>query len=504
MSEAGQILDHLASLRVTQGPLRGQPFPVMPWQRRMVRGCFAPGVATAAVTVARSNGKSTAFAGVADAFIRGDVAAPREEVVICAASLTQARIIFESALAFAPDTYAQRSRFRIANTQQKALVEDRRTGARIRAIGSDPRKAHGLQAKVVLMDEPAQWGPQADAMLAALVTGDGKLADQRAIALGTKPADPNHWFSRWLDGGADYAQVHAAAPDDPPFRKRTWRKANPSLDYLPALEGAIRKAAEKARRDPNVLASFRALKLNQGVSDVREAFLLSPDRWEEIEGDAEPSGRYVLGVDLGGTAAMSAAAAYWPDTGRLDAIALLPTIPGLEVRGVRDGVGRLYANMADRDELRQSGGNVVVVEDLLEWALERWGVPALITADRWREGDLRDALGAIAFPHADLMLRGQGFRDGAEDVRGFREAALTNGALVPLRSLLMRAALREARVVSDPAGNEKLSKASEGGRRLRGRDDAAAAAVLAVAAGWRAQRAAPAPSGPSHVVVGAA
>ena len=43
----------------------------------------------------------------------------------------------------------------------------------------------------------------------------------------------------------------------------------------------------------------------------------------------------------------------------------------------------------------------------------------------------------------------------------------------------------EARTISDPAGNAKLAKGPQGGRRLRARDDAAAAAVLAVSAGVR-------------------
>ena len=53
------------------------------------------------------------------------------------------------------------------------------------------------------------------------------------------------------------------------------------------------------------------------------------------------------------------------------------------------------------------------------------------------------------------------------------------------RSLLLRAALAEARTVADPAGNEKLAKGVEGRRRRRARDDAAAAAILAVAEGVR-------------------
>ena len=39
--------------------------------------------------------------------------------------------------------------------------------------------------------------------------------------------------------------------------------------------------------------------------------------------------------------------------------------------------------------------------------------------------------------------------------------------------------------MSDPSGNEKLAKAAEGGRRVRAKDDAVAAAILAVAEGRR-------------------
>ena len=43
----------------------------------------------------------------------------------------------------------------------------------------------------------------------------------------------------------------------------------------------------------------------------------------------------------------------------------------------------------------------------------------------------------------------------------------------------------------DPAGNEKLAKGREGWRRANARDDAAAAAILAVAEGSRRASAAP-------------
>ena len=77
-----------------------------------------------------------------------------------------------------------------------------------------------------------------------------------------------------------------------------------------------------------------------------------------------------------------------------------------------------------------------------------------------------------------------GYRDGSEDVRAFRSACLS-GRVSPVHSLLLTAAMSEARLAVDPSGNAKLAKSSEGGRRLRSKDDAVAAAILAVACGVR-------------------
>ena len=126
------------------------------------------------------------------------------------------------------------------------------------------------------------------------------------------------------------------------------------------------------------------------------------------------------------------------------------------------------------------GGAAVNVGELLEEARDRFGAPAGIASDRWREAELRDALKAAGIPLAKLELRGMGFKDGGEDVRQFRRLCL-EGKVTPLPSLLLAHAMSEARTLSDPAGNSKLAKASEGGRRMRARDDAAAAAILAVA-----------------------
>ena len=112
---------------------------------------------------------------------------------------------------------------------------------------------------------------------------------------------------------------------------------------------------------------------------------------------------------------------------------------------------------------------------------------------------IAEALHNAKFPMASLVVRGQGFQDGAEDVRRFRKACLS-GRCKPVKSLLVRSAMAEARTISDPAGNEKLAKSTQGGRRLRAKDDIVSAGILAVAEGERQRTAKPA-EGPDIRIV---
>ena len=320
-------------------------------------------------------------------------------------------------------------------------------------------------------------------MLAALSTSMGKIPNGLVVALGTRADSYAHPFSKKI-AEADYSQTHAAKVGDPDFQRRTWLKANPSLPFMPSLEKEIRREAGKARRDPSLLAAFRALRLNLGTSDTLQNHVLDADTWDRIERDAPRAGPCVWGVDLGGSAASSAVVGYWPDTGRLECVAAFPKEPDLIERGLRDGVGRLYVEAAKRGELLTLGGRAVDYVDLCRAALNRFGPPSALAGDRYRDADLTDAMKKAKVPKVALELRGMGWRDGAEDIRQFRRAAL-EGRCYPCPSLYLTSCFAEARTLRDPAGNEKLAKGTEGGRRLRARDDGAAAGILAVALGER-------------------
>ena len=416
-----QIAAYLFGLTVSQGRLAGKPFKVLPWQGRFVRGAFRAGVQSAALSVARGNGKTALLSGIACATLDGPLMVPRGETVIVASSFEQSRIAFEHVVAFMGAKLADKSRWKIWDTAQQARIEDRATGARVRCIGSDPRRAHGLAPVLVLADEPAQWlETTGERMVAALRTAAGKQPHSRFVMLGTRPADPEHWFAKALTGGADFAQSHAAKADDPKFHKRTWARANPSLAHMPDLHAAIRNEAIQARADPALLAAFESLRLNLGTSDIEIATLLSADLWASIEDEAEMAGPCVWGIDLGTSAAQSAVAAYWPETGRLECLAAFPAVPSLADRGLHDGAGSLYVECARRGELLILGQRSADILALLQAALERFGRPARLVADRWREAELRDSLDKASVPPTSYSSRGMGFRDGAEDVRAFR------------------------------------------------------------------------------------
>lgn len=487
-----RLVEYVEGLSITQGDGAGEPFPLLPWQRRFLHGAWGQD-GSAALSIARGNGKTTLVAALGAAAVDGPLAKPRAEAVIVASSFEQGRIAFDHALAFLRSRghdLEDRRKWRVNDTAMKAAVEYKPTGSRIRCIGSDPQRAHGLAPVLAILDEGGVWPHTSSGrMYSAIRTSLGKIPGAKLVALGTMPADEEHWFRALLNNPLAYGQVHAATSEDRakrPYRLATIRKANPSWEYLPTLRHTVLREREEARADPALAAQFRALRLNGGVSDVMAAELIDAEAWGRIEaaGEARRSGPYVLGVDLGGGAAMSAVAGYWPMTGRLEARAAFPSLPPLDERERADGVDGLYRRMVGRGELWLSGEHAVDLPAFLCGVVTDWGAPACVTADRWKEKDLAQALQAARVPRCPWIPRGQGFRDGGQDVSAFRRACL-EGRVRPVVSLLLRAAMREARTVADPARNEKLAKASEGGRRVKARDDAAAASIVAVAEGYR-------------------
>ena len=490
IDETGErLVRWLRTLTVTQGRHTGTPFTVLPWQSRFIRGAFAPGIDQAGLSVGRGGGKTTLLAGVGLATVMEDAPLhhPRGECLVVASSLDQARLLIDHVVAFGGDALQDKKRFRVLNSHQKAWIENRATGARLRAIGSDYKRAHGPAPYLTLADEPAQWAGGGDAMMAALKTSRGKIEGSKFIALGTRARSPLHWFSRMLDApprSTAYMQSHHATDLDKWQDREQWHLANPGLDHLPDLLTIIESEASEAADDPGLLAAFKSLRLNGGISEVdNRDLLVTPELWRALldQPDAPPEGPPSWGVDLGGAAAMSCIAACWPN-GRLEVVGMFGSDPPLDKHAMQDGAQDLYELAHAHGELLISGKRIPDIAHLFREAEGRFGGrPAKIVTDRWRVDELKDSLDDASWQTVPLVTRGQGYRDGGEDIRAWRSATVARKVSPVRPSILLSGALSEAATMMDPAGNEKLCVNAEGGRRKRARDDAAAAAILAVA-----------------------
>jgi len=479
----------LQSLRVPEGPRAGRAIRLAGYQRAFVKGALRLETAAAVLSVGRGNGKSALSAGLALGGLLGVWdRQPRREVIVAARTRDQAAIAFNFAAAFARTLPAELQARLIFRRSPRLEIEFEGDGGGhvLRAVAAEGKNVLGGGPTLALMDERAHWTADAgDDLEAAILSGLGKRSG-RALIISTSAADDAHAFSRWIDHPppGTYVQEHRPSPGLPADDLPSLLEANPgakegigsSPDWL------VAQAERAIARGGNALSTFRLYNINERVSGETRGLLLTVDQWLAAETvDLPPrDGPAVVGVDLGGSASMSAAALYWPATGRLEAFGAFPSKPTLAHRGAADGVGGRYVEMEDRGELVTLGDAVVPARDFLHGVMRHLdgGTLGALVADRYRQAEFEEAMAAAGVV-APVVWRGQGFKDGAEDVERFR-AAVFDGRVRVAPSLLLRSAFADAVTLSDPAGNAKLAKG-----RSKGRIDAAAATILAVAEGAR-------------------
>ena len=263
--------------------------------------------------------------------------------------------------------------------------------------------------------------------------------------------------------------------------KAAWRAANPGLGSIKSL-AYMESEAARAAATPSDQAHFRANDMNAPASPSR-MMIVGVDQWAACAETEQPprEGDCTIGFDLGGSSSMTAAAIYWPESGRLEAWGAFPDSPSLSRRGVLDGVGNRYEQMADRGELITYPGLVTPVSAFLHFLSCRVN-PNLVmgaVADRYRQAEMLQAMQDAAIPwQVEWRPMGVG-PSGSADIRAFQKVVLER-RLFPGRSLLLESAIADSALRLDGNGNPALERG-----RSRGRIDALAATVLAVGLGER-------------------
>lgn len=494
-----RAVQFLTLLRIPEGKKAGKPLKLAKFQKTFVKGTFRPDVMVGVLSIGRGNAKTALAAGLALADLVGaleEEPQPKREIIFAARNRDQAKIAFQFLVGYLEGLpEADQELFTIRRGSKLEVEFAGNGGGLARVIAADGKSVLGGAPTLAILDERAAWEREkGDSLENAILSGLGKR-DGRAIIISTSAPDDANTFSRWLDEPppGTFIQEHRPPMGLPADDLDSLLIANPG-----AVEGIgstpdwlVAQARRAIARGGSALSSFRNLNRNERCSTEDRSVLVTVDEWmsAEVDPDQLPprDGPCVLGIDLGGSRSMSAAAFYWPDTGRLEALGTFSAIPSLADRGAADGVSNRYLHMHERGELSTMGENTVPPGRWLAEVVRHLDgqTPQCIVGDRFRHAEFVEAMQGAGLARVPFIWRGFGWKDGAEDIERFRRA-LFDGEVKVAPSMLLRFAFADAITLVDPAGNQKLAKA-----RSLGRIDAAAATVLAIAQGAR-MKAAPA------------
>ena len=106
MHPAKMIADYIGGLVIGQGRHVGQPFKLLGWQRRFLKGAFGQ-LGDAALSMCRGGGKSTFTAAIACGAVdvNGPLVEPMAECLVVASSFDQSLVNFRHMLHFLKPTF---------------------------------------------------------------------------------------------------------------------------------------------------------------------------------------------------------------------------------------------------------------------------------------------------------------------------------------------------------------------------------------------------------------
>ena len=470
-----------------------------PFQQKFIKGAFRSGVDTAALSIPRGNGKSF-LAGhlLARALTPGDpMCQPGKEYLLLAASLEQARITY----GFIREALEATKEYRWLDSSTRVGVTHKSSNTRLRVLSSKAKSAFGIvNVPLLVADEPGAWETTGGTLMSdAIFTAMGKPGSTlRAIFIGTLAPSNSGWWHDLIDAGSNSTTFVMSLKGDPE-KWDQWseiRRCNPLVSISATFRKKLIQERDAARRDTRLKGRFQSYRLNLPTGD-ESTMLLTLDDYQSMLKRPVPErvGKPIVGIDLGGSRAWSAALALY-ENGLIEARALAPGIPSLADQETRDHVPRgTYQVLKDQGVLIQADGlRVPPVSMLVDLITSTWGRPASLICDRFRLDELRDT--RVPCPVVPRVTR---WSEASYDIRAVRSKVKDGPfAVSECSRSLLEASLAVAAVRSDDQGSTRLIKRTHNNEA---RDDVAAALCLAAGAYARSVERRPAIDRPLHMVV---
>ena len=364
-------------LKHDKGKWAGQPFHLSDWQVSVVANMFGwirpdgtRRYRSSLIELPRKTGKSHLCAGLALYCLIADKE-EGAEVYTAAADRDQASIVFGIAKRFVEaDEYLSD----MCTVYRNAIVVES-TGSTMKALSSDARTAHGLNASAVICDELHVWTkPDARDLYEALVTSQGARLQPLTISITTAgTAEPTLWKETHLyaeqvrdnivEEPSFLPALWCAEKDEPWDDPEVWHRVNPSLGITTPVE-FYEQECSKAKALPSYANAFRRLYLNQPTEALSR--WLPMDAYEECEErytDEQLEGRTCYaGLDLSSTLDLTALVLVFPRTeeeGKGYDVLPYFFIPSenIEQRYRRDGVP--YPSWRDSNFIYCTEGDVI-------------------------------------------------------------------------------------------------------------------------------------------------
>ena len=430
------------------------------FQKQFVKRALAPGIDVAALSIPRGNGKSWLAAHLLQRALTpgDDLHVAGSEYLLCAASIEQARLVYRFIRAELEETGG----YSFIDSTTRIGITHRASNTRLRVLSSNGKTAMGIvNCPLLVADEPGSWEVNGGTLMYdAITTALGKPnSPMRTVFIGTlAPSMGGWWHDLIADGsnGSTYVQALQGKVE----AWSTWaeiRRCNPLTAISPPFRKRLLVERDAARVDSRLKARFLSFRLNHPSGD-ESVVLLSVQDWKTVVARELPprEGRPIVGVDLGGGRAWSAAVAVWGN-GRVEARAVAPGIPDLDEQERRDRVpAGTYSKLYDMGQLEIAEGLKVQPPAAL-WDLIRtsWWRPQLIVCDRFRLAELED----VVKRGARLEPRISRWSESSFDIRALRQMALDGPLAVDEGSqALISTSLASALVKSDDAGKRQATE----------------------------------------------